>query len=176
MKQNILVVSYDYSLSKNICNKLADIFSMRTLDQFEMFDFNHIPRTFSEVLTSSGNEYVKKELRGIIKMELDFDNVVFAADISLGETCKDIFFRIKLSNFVVFVTKNINTEMNELDKKEYESKAVKKYFSMNKKTLSDRESSIKFDLADAVIDADDLTDDQIARKIELEVLKYYKVD
>lgn len=149
---------------------------MRTLDQFEMFDFNHIPRSFSEVLEQSGSEYVKNELRGIVKMELDFDNVVFAADISLGETCKDIFFRIKLSNFVVFVTKNLNSELSELDKKEYSSKSVKKFFSMNKKTLAEREANIKFDLADAVIVADDLTDDQIARKIELEVLKYYKVD
>ena len=35
MKQNLLVISYDYDLSKRLAERLADVFSMRVFDQIE---------------------------------------------------------------------------------------------------------------------------------------------
>ena len=85
MKQNLLVVSYDYELSKQIAIKLADVFSMRFFDQKELFEFDHMPMSFREIYSLNGADYVKKKMKSIIGMELDFDNAVFVADISFAD-------------------------------------------------------------------------------------------
>ena len=46
MKQNLLVTSYDYDVSKRLAEKLADVFSMRTLDVISLFEFDNMPNTF----------------------------------------------------------------------------------------------------------------------------------
>ena len=70
MKQNMLVLSYDYELSKRIAEKLSDAFSMRVLDSIDLFEFDHIPFSFKEILEKNGIEYVIKKMKSIIKMEL----------------------------------------------------------------------------------------------------------
>ena len=52
-----------------------------------------------------------------MKGELEFDDVVMAADISFADNCVDLFYKIKLSNFVVFMYKGIQDEMKELSNK-----------------------------------------------------------
>ena len=102
MKQNLLILSYDYTLSKRLSAKFADNFSMRVFDQRELFEFDHLPRSFSEVLLERGREYVFKKFKSIIKMEFDFENTVFVADYSLADYAYDIFHNIKLANFTIY--------------------------------------------------------------------------
>ena len=119
MKQNLLVVSYDYDLSKDLARKLAEVFSMRFFDQKELFEFDHLPRTFAESLALNGKDYILKKFRSIVKMELDFDDAVFVADISFADNCTDLFYKINLSNFVVLLQKRIEEEIDELKQKKY---------------------------------------------------------
>ena len=91
MKQNLLVTSYDYDLSKRLAEKLADAFSMRVLDAIGLFEFDHIPRSFQEMLDLNGKDYVMKELRSILNMELDFDDTVFVTNVSFADNCYDLF-------------------------------------------------------------------------------------
>ena len=71
-----MIISYDYDISKRVAEKLADVFSMRTLDMISMFEFDHIPNTFNDVLKINGKNYVEKEFRSILKMELDCSKLV----------------------------------------------------------------------------------------------------
>lgn len=175
MKQNIMVVSYNYELSKNIAHKLAETFNMRAFDQIELFEFDNLPRTFDEVLKIKGSEYVLKELRSIVKMELDFDNVSFAADISLAETSEDIFYRMKLSNFVIFMFKPLEIEMAELGKIKYISEDTKNFFKTSAEVLEQREKIINEKCADISINVDGLEEDKIIELIEKLIETYYSV-
>ena len=65
MKQNLLITGYDYDLSNRLAKRLADIFSMRVFDQTELFEFDHMPLSFSEVFKTNGIEYVKKKMKSI---------------------------------------------------------------------------------------------------------------
>ena len=152
MKQNILVVSYDYKFSRMIASELASLFSMHLFDEIELFEFDHIPRTLDEVLESQGKEYVLKKLRSIVKSEIEFDDAVFVADISFADNCFDLFYRLKLSNFVVLLTKPIETEFEEMQQKEYRSKAEKQLFCSTQKVLEQREDIIIKNLADIIVD------------------------
>ena len=107
MKQNMLVTSYDYDVSKRLAEKLADVFSMRTLDMISLFEFDHMPNTFSEIYKINGKDYIEKEFRSILKMELDFDNVVFVANLGFADKLEDLFYKIKLSNFVILLKKDM---------------------------------------------------------------------
>ena len=58
MKQNILVVSYDYDYSKQIASKLAGLFSMHLFDELENIVDN-------VVMVKHGNVVLEGELEDI---------------------------------------------------------------------------------------------------------------
>lgn len=173
MKQNLLIVSFDYDLTRKISAKLADEFSMRIFDQRELFEFDHIPRTFSDVIKLNGKDYVLRKYRSILKMELDFDNALFVADNSFAENCFDLFYKIKLSNFVVFIYKDIKKEVEEIERKKYKNKYCEDFYKCDEMTLAKREYLIKNDCADICIDIESLNEDEIAEKVKNEMLKFY---
>ena len=176
MKQNLLVVSYDYDLSKQIATKLADVFSMRVFDQKELFEFDHIPMSFTEIYEMNGAEYVKKEMKSIVNMELDFDNAAFAADMSFADNCTELFYKIKLSNFVVLLYKDIKKEIAELSQKKYLSEAEKEFFCPDENLLKKRELSLSFDCVDIKVDISDLSQTEIVEKIVDKIEEYYSVN
>lgn len=176
MKRNLLVSSYDYELSKQVAKKLADGFSMRFFDQKELFEFDHVPRTLGEVCNEFGIEYVQKKLRSIVKGELDFDDAVMVADLSFIEYCVDLFYKIKLSNFIVFLYKDIEREVDELSFKDYRFDSEKQLFVPDKDKLEQRESAMKLELADIVVDITSKTIDEIVDEIVDKIKNYYSVN
>ena len=176
MKQNLLITGYDYDLSNRLAKRLADIFSMRVFDQTELFEFDHMPLSFSEVFKTNGIEYVKKKMKSIVKMELEFDNAVFVADMSFADDCFDFFYKIKLSNFVVFLYKDVRTEMEELTKKKYNSKEECEFRLPSENLLKKRELAISFDCADVSLDISNLSEDEIIEQIVDKIEKYYSVN
>lgn len=176
MKQNLLVTSYDYDLSKRLAEKLADAFSMRVLDAIGLFEFDHIPRSFREMLELNGYDYVMKKLRSILKMELDFDDTVFVTNVSFADNCSDLFYKIKLSNFVILLKKDLAEEENELKAKQYQFESERSFFVCDKTVLEARETSISKDCADIVIEMGDLSEDEIVEKIIDKIKNYYSVN
>lgn len=176
MKQNMLVTSYDYELSKRLAEKLADAFSMRVLDSIDLFEFDHIPFTFKEILEKNGIEYVMKEMKSILKMELDFDDAVFVSNINMADNCFDLFYKVKLSNFVILLKKDLNDEIFELEKKVFKTDAERRFFASSMADLETREELIEKDCADIVIDITGLNDDEIVSKIIDKIKIYYSVN
>ncbi len=176
MKQNILIVCYDYDISKAVAKQLAFLFSMRLFDQKELFEFDHMPRTFAEIYKLNGKDYISKKMKSIVKMELDFDDAIFVADISFADNCFDMFYKIKLSNFVVLLKKNTEKEVNELNSKKFESQEERDYYLSDVNTLKKRELAISYDLSDVVINIENMTNEQIACEIVDKIKSYYSVN
>lgn len=176
MKQNMLVTSYDYDVSKRLAEKLADVFSMRTLDMISLFEFDHMPNTFSEIYKINGKDYIEKEFRSILKMELDFDNVVFVANLGFADKLEDLFYKIKLSNFVILLKKDVESEVIELQNKQFDTKEQKDFFSANRETLLNQEHIIEKECADIVVDISNLTDEEIIKNIIDKIKNYYSVN
>lgn len=176
MKQNLLVTSYDYDVSKRLAEKLAEVFSMRTLDMISLFEFDHIPHTFNEVLKINGIDYIEKEFRSILKMELEFDNVVFVANLGFADKVQDLFYKIKHSNFIILLKKDVELEAEEIKNKQYETKELKDFFTAEKEQLLMFENIIEKDCSDIVVDITNLTDDEIIEKIIDKIKNYYSVN
>lgn len=176
MKQNMLVTSYDYDVSKRLAEKLAEVFSMRTLDMISLFEFDHSPNTFSEIYKINGKDYIEKEFRSILKMELDFDNVVFVANLGFADKLQDLFYKIKLSNFVILLKKDVESEIEEIKNKQFETKELKDFYLVEKEQLISQEHIIEKECADIVVDISNLTDDEIIDNIIDKIKNYYSVN
>lgn len=173
MKGNLFLVSYNYDLSKRIAKSLAQEFSLRVFDQRELFDFDNMPRTFSDVMSQQGSEFILKKFRSILKMELDFEDAIFISDISFADNCYDLFYKIKLNNFVVFIYKDIEKELQDLKQKKFSSEAEREFFDTNKAQLNNRENLIKNDCADISVDVTGLSDSEIIQKIINQIKIFY---
>lgn len=173
MKGNLFLVSYNYDLSKRIAKSLAQEFSLRVFDQRELFDFDNMPRTFSDILTGQGSEFILKKFRSILKMELDFEDSIFISDISFADNCYDLFYKIKLNNFVVFMYKDLEKELQDLKQKKFSTEAEREFFVTDKVQLQNRENLIKNDCADISVDVTGLSDVEIVQKIINQIKIFY---
>ena len=90
MRKNILVVCYNYALSRRVASVIAERLDMRCFDMYEMFKFNNAPNTLEDVLAINGKEFVDKKMRGVLKTELDFLGVVFVADFKVLTENQDL--------------------------------------------------------------------------------------
>ena len=106
--------------------------------------------------------------------ELEFSDSVFVSDISFADNCFDLFYKIKLNNFVVFLFKDIDAELVELGKIKYKSLAEKDFYKCDKSLLESRERLIKTDCADISVDITGLSDDEIASKVVDMMQKFYE--
>ena len=152
MKNNLFFVASEQRVAKDVAAKVAEFFAMRLFDAVEMFEFDHVPRKIDEVLTEFGEEYVKKEMRSLAKMQLDFNEAVFVADIRFLNAFEDLYERIQKKNLVVFLNNN-NSELN--------------------KTIK-----IKFlaDCCDVAIDVSGLSDEEIFKKVIDEIKAFYNIE
>lgn len=98
------------------------------------------------------------------------------ADLSFIEYCVDLFYKIKLSNFIVFLYKDIEREVDELSFKDYKFDSEKQLFVPDKDKLEQRESAMKLELADIVVDITSKTIDEIVDEIVDKIKNYYSVN
>ena len=165
MKRNLMVLSYDYDLSKELAKILAETFSMRFFDQIEMFNFHNVPRDVSTMYKECGEDYTKKKLRSVVKMEIDFDDSVFVADIGLVDNCSDLFLKLKHSNFIIFLYKDTADEINDLKSKEYATSEEKALFSSDENLLTKRKLIVSSELADSRVNITGLSIDEIINEV-----------
>lgn len=175
MKQNLLITGYDYELSRQIANRLAEVFSLRVFDQLELFEFDHLPRTLSDVLEEKGREYVDKKFNSILKMELDFDDAVFVCSLSVADNIDELSYKVGLSNFVILLFKDSDEAVNDLINKKYKSSHEKDFFCCSKEQLLMREHKILSGCADASVDIGNKTIDEICDEIIDKIKHYYSV-
>ena len=163
-------------LSKQVAKDLAGVFSMLFFDQMDLFSFDNIPYSFAEIYQMNGEEYVKEKLKNVVKMELEFDNAVFVCDLSFVDNCLDLFYKIKLYNFVILLKKDSKIEADELKRKRYGSQEESLFFCVSENVLKKREMAVSSDIADVVVDIDGLDQKQIIEQIASQIQEYYSIN
>ncbi len=156
MKNNLFFMAQEYKISKSVATKVAEFFSMRLFDSVEMFEFDNAPRKIDEVMTDFGRDYVKKEMRSIAKMQLDFDDAVFVADFRFLDAYKDIYAKIQSRNLVIFLS----------DKTQ----------GVGSKEIVIEKLCFLSDCCDLAIDVSCLSNQEIFDKVILEIKKFYGLE
>lgn len=165
MRKNILVVCYNYALSRRIASVIAERLDMRSFDMYEMFKFNNVPNTLEDVLSINGKDFVDKKMRGVLKTELDFLGVVFVADMKVLVENQDLFFQIKESNIVLQLKNDFKTEFAQRENINFMTDAEKEYFSFALDELLEAENILETKLADVVVDINELSYGEIIDKV-----------
>lgn len=165
MRKNLIVICYNYALSRRIANILAEKFDMRMFDMYEMFKFHNMPHSLADVLHINGEAYVDKKMRGILKTELDFSGVVFVVDTKIIGSNQDLFDALKENNIVLFLKNDFKTEFAQRDMVQFVSTEEKNYFSIPIDKIVEYEQAIENNFADITINIDDLKYSDIKEKI-----------
>ena len=152
MKNNLFFVASEQRVAKVIAAKVAEFFAMRLFDSIEMFEFDHAPRKIDEVIDEFGIDYVKKEMKSIAKMQLDFDEAVFVADIRFLDALEDLYVRIQTKNLVVFLNDK-HSKLNQNIKLNFLS-----------------------DCCDIAVDVSDLSDEIAFSNVVSEIKAFYNIE
>lgn len=165
MKENLMVICYDYGLSRRISSSLSDFLEMRLFDMLEMFVFNNAPYKLTDVVNINGIEYANKEMRGVLKTELDLEGVVFAAEPKMLGLNQDLFEKLKECNFILFLKRNYRNDFLFRENMAFKSQVDKDFFKLEIDELTENALNIEKNLADVVVDIDGLNFDQIKEKV-----------
>lgn len=165
MKTNILVVCYNYALSRRIASILAEKFDMRSFDMYDMFKFHNAPNSLEDVIKINGEEFANKKMRGILKDELDFSGVVFVVDTKVLIKNIDLFESLKENNVVLFLKNDFKTEFAQRENLSFMSDCEKNYFALQLDELCEAEQVIERVFADIVVDISDLGYNEIIENI-----------
>lgn len=171
MRKNILVVCYNYALSRRVASVLAERFDMRSFDMYEMFKFNNAPNTLEDVLRINGKAFVDKKMRGVLKTELDFLGVIFVADTKVLISNQDLFENLKENNIVLLLKNDFKTEFAQRENINYMSEIEKEYFSFQLDELCEAEQILESQFSDVVVDISELTYSEIIDKVALSLDK-----
>ena len=165
MRKNILVVCYNYALSRRVASVIAERLDMRSFDMYEMFKFNNAPNTLEDVLAINGKEFVDKKMRGVLKTELDFLGVVFVADFKVLTENQDLFEMLKENNKILLLKNDFKTEFAQRENISFMTAVEKDYFSFQLDELFDAEQLLETKLADFVVDINNLSYGEIIDKV-----------
>ena len=165
MKENMMVICYDYGLSRRISSSLADFLEMRLFDMLEMFIFNNAPYKLTDVININGMEYANKEMRGVLKTELELSGVVFAAEPKMLGLNQDLFEKLKENNFILFLKRNYKNDYIFRENMAFKSQSDKDFFKLEIDELTENALNIENNLADIVVDIDGLNFEQIKEKV-----------
>lgn len=103
MKNSLFFVANDYIIAKENAKRVADFFSMRLFDTIEMFEFDHSPRTINEVIKDFGSDYVRKELKSILNMGLEFEDIVIVADFNYIDCFNSLYQKANDKSLVIYL-------------------------------------------------------------------------
>ena len=151
MKNNLFFVASDYDVARKLSKRVANFFDMRIFDSIEMFEFDHTPRKIDEVLSEFGESYIKKQMRSIVKMQLDFSDSVFVFDSKYLSCFDDLFEDVISQNLVIFLS--------------------------DKNNSIDTKSKLKLliNCCDIAVDATDIEEDMLFENILSEIKMHYNL-
>lgn len=165
MKQNLMLVGYNYARLRRLATQFAEFFDMKFFDIYDYFIFDNSPNSIADLYHKNGWEYVDQEIRNAVEMQTTFDNVVSVLDLKIASICTDFFDQIKENNVIVYLENNEKTE--EIRKRHifYRSQEEMAYFLLTEEALGDIKERVQNEIADIVITDTELSLEQLRDEI-----------
>ena len=172
MTSNIAITGFNRELLKKVGKTLADMLEMFYVDTIELYEFDHLPHTMTDMLKAQGvREFRDKEI-GTIGYVTDFSNAVITFESGAVKRKKNIE-RIKKTSELVYLYQDLVDVKSSLAKVKYPSYEIKKFFNVSEKTLAAR-SEILIKNADVIVDIDKKTPTMIANEILAKLQEKYQ--
>ena len=173
MKKNIAIICLDKSLSRSTAQLLADELSMRFFDMRELFEFDHKPHAFKDIINEYGVSYYRQKELSILKYAAGFENVVLNLDSDVLYK-KDTLRGLSKDYLIVYMHISPARATNILQKEEYCCYKEKSMYIMPKEKLLTRIDNVRAQL-DIEINASSSSYFKATSDIIRAVQKFYNV-
>ena len=173
MKNNIAIVCLDRSMARATAQLLAEQLDMRMMDMRDLFNFDHKPNTFKQMITTYGSTYYRQKECSIIKYASDFNNIVLIID-------SDAFFKkgtlapIQDNYLTIYMQLPVSKLKSIVEKEEYSCYKEKAMYNLTKKQLETRDQTIRSQ-SDIIVDVQASSYFKASADIIRAIHKYYKV-
>lgn len=142
MKKNIAVICLDKTMARTTSQLLADQLTMRFFDMRELFEFDHKPHTFKEMINTYGVSYYRQKETSILKYASGFENVVLNIDADVLYK-KNTLNAISKDYLIVYMHISPALITNILNKEEYSCYKEKSMYSLPKEKLLTRIENVR---------------------------------
>ncbi len=173
MKKNIAIICLDKSMARSTAQLLADQLSMRFFDMRELFEFDHKPHSFKDMLVNYGMTYYRQKENSILKYASGFENVVLNIDADILYK-KGTLKKIENDYLIVYMHITPNLATNIINKEEYSCYKEKAMYSLTKEKLLTRIENVRAQ-ADIEVNVSSSTYFKASSDIMRAIQKYYNI-
>lgn len=130
MVKNIVIVGLDRDITRPVAEILAEQLQMHFLDTIELFEFDHIPRSLSEILVEQKEKYYRKKEVNIMRYASGFENTVIHSESGfvLEEDTTKI---IKQNCLLIYLYLPAKRVKENISKKVYKDDAIRRFFNIS---------------------------------------------
>ena len=134
MVSNIVVLSLNRQVSKLVAEMLSEQLEMHMVDTIDLFEFDNIPRSFSDVLALNGERYFREKEKGQCKYVSGFENTIIHAESGIVLKSENIK-TFKKNCLAIYLHYPLSAIKAILKKQTYETKELKKFFNINESRI-----------------------------------------
>lgn len=151
MISNIVILGLNRVATRQVSEMLSEQLQMHIVDTLELFEFDNIPRTLSDILREQGEVYFRKKEKGLNAYVSEFNNTVIHAESGSVLNSKNIK-TFKENCLVIYVHYSTSKIQANLKSQNYKTKELKKFFNISLKRIQRRIDLLKKN-ADITINA-----------------------
>lgn len=171
---NIVVVGMDIDYTEKVSKILSEQFDMYYLNSMELYRFDIHPYTLSYVLKKFGKEYFREQQEGTVKYISSFSNTVITVESGALMYQYNLDLLTK-DSLIVYIRMDEHTLNKRLQNRDYFSREEYNFFCLNKRELITRDE-VLMNIAEVVVDASALSEQQCLAVLTTEIKKYYGVE
>lgn len=172
MITNIALTGFNREKLKKIGKTLADALEMLYVDTIELYEFDHIPHSMTDMLKAQGvKEFRDKEV-GTIGYVTDFSNTVITFETGAVKNKKNINL-LKERCELVYLYEDLINVKTLLESQKYPSKQLKNFFNVKETTLQVRDKILQKQ-ADVTINIAKKSPNMITKEIFTKLQEKYK--
>ena len=142
MVQNIAIVGLNRSQAYEVGKLLAEELDMHFFDCLELFEFDNLPRTFSDMLNEFGEEHYRKKEVGMLNYAVGFNECVINLECGFSEDIENIK-TIKTNCLLVYLHMPASKVKKKIEKAKYQTEQEKKFFDVPIDVVNKRIRALK---------------------------------
>lgn len=172
-KKNIAIICLDRTMSRSTAQLVASELGIRFFDMRELFEFDHKPKTFKEMISEYGIKYYRQKENDLISYASTFENVLFNID-SDASCRKDGLKKLKNNYLIIYLHLSATLAYNIAQKEDYSCYKEKTMYAVDKEQITKRIKNLR-DQADIEVNVSSSSSFKASADIIRAIRKYYGV-
>ncbi len=172
-KKNIAIICLDRTMSRATSQLVAAELGIRFFDMRELFEFDHKPKTFKDMITEYGIKYYRQKENDIISYASTFENVLLNVDGDVS--CrKDGLKKLKNNYLIIYLHLSATLAYNIGQKEDYSCYKEKTMYAASKEQINKRIKNLR-EQADIEVSVSSSSSFKASADVIRAIRKYYGV-